>query len=103
MVNPRHDGDVDAQHAVGQSAYCPPGPHSVRVMIRCTPDDQRAAASIWAEATARRDNLLSPVPAATKLPGIQQALALPGATLHLACKGSRVCGFAALVPSGRSL
>jgi ribosomal protein S18 acetylase RimI-like enzyme len=102
-VNPRDDGDVGALHAVNQSASWSPGPQPVRVMIRCTPEDQWAAASIWAEATARRDNLLSPVPAATKLHGIQQTLALPGATLHLARRGSRVCGFAALVPSGQSL
>jgi ribosomal protein S18 acetylase RimI-like enzyme len=68
-----------------------------------TLEDEWAAASIWAAATARRDGLPSPVPAATKLHGIQQTLMLPGASLHLAWRGSAPSGFVVLVPSGVSL
>ncbi|HEX6874373.1 MAG TPA: GNAT family N-acetyltransferase [Nocardioidaceae bacterium] len=103
MVNQSHD------LGVGEGIRSP-SPRSgsadlrpTRVAIRRTPDDEWAAASIWAAATARRDDLPSPVPAETKLRGIQQTLMLAGASLHLAWRGSNPCGFAVLLPTGTSL
>jgi GNAT superfamily N-acetyltransferase len=75
----------------------------LRISIRSEPEDEWAAASIWAAATARRDELASPAPAAAKLQGIRQTLALPGASLHLAWEPAKARGFAVLVPTRTTL
>lgn len=61
------------------------------------------AARIWATATARRDGLGEPAPAERKLPGLQAALAVPGASLHMATREHRPVGFLVLVPSDSRL
>lgn len=57
------------------------------------------AARIWAAATARRDGLSEPGAAERKLPGLQSALAAPGASLHIASREHGPVGFLVLVPS----
>ncbi|MEZ0491779.1 GNAT family N-acetyltransferase [Kineococcus sp. TBRC 1896] len=64
---------------------------------------ERAAAGIWARATAQRDRLHSVAPLEEKLSGIQQTLKADGASLHLASRGSRAIGFCILIPRGKSL
>lgn len=62
-----------------------------------------SAASIWARATARRDGLAQPAAAEDKVPGIRSALAVDGASLHVAERWPDGVGFAVLVPGGRTL
>ncbi len=66
-------------------------------------DAEREAAGIWARATAKRDQLPSVAPVGDKLAGIQQTLAEPGASLHLARRGQRAVGFCILIPQGESV
>ncbi len=61
-------------------------------------DAQREAAGIWARATAMRDHLPSVPSIEDKLTGIQQTLAVAGASLHLARRGPSTVGFCILVP-----
>ncbi|MDR2997078.1 MAG: GNAT family N-acetyltransferase [Microbacterium sp.] len=63
----------------------------------------RSAASIWARAVARRDGLKQPAAAEDKIPGIRSALAVDGASLHVAERWPDGVGFAVLVPDGRTL
>lgn len=63
----------------------------------------KAAATIWARATARRDRLPDVPAAADKLPGIISALEATGASLHLARQGTETVGFALVVPSRDTL
>src|SRR4051794_9007051 len=70
--------------------------------IRIIRDDsaagQRTAASIWARATAERDNLPAPAPIEEKLPGIQHRLSADAGSLHIAHWHGDAAGFAVLVP-----
>ena len=66
-------------------------------------DAEREAAGIWARATAKRDQLPSAAPVEEKLAGIQQALAEPGASLHLARRGQRAAGFCIVIPQEGSV
>ncbi|REJ04046.1 GNAT family N-acetyltransferase [Microbacterium bovistercoris] len=66
-------------------------------------DAVHSAASIWARATAMRDGLQRPAPAEDKIPGIRSALAVAGASLHVAERWPDDVGFAVLVPNGRAL
>jgi GNAT superfamily N-acetyltransferase len=69
--------------------------------IRITRDDsaagQRTAASIWARATAERDNLAAPASIEEKLPGIQHRLSADAGSLHIAYCDGNAAGFAILV------
>ncbi|GLW31937.1 GNAT family N-acetyltransferase [Actinoplanes regularis] len=60
-------------------------------------ESQRAAASIWARATAERDNLLGPAPLEEKLPGIQHRLSTAGSSLHVAHLRGEAVGFVLVV------
>lgn len=82
---------------------------SDEVQIRCDDgaDSQRAAAGIWARATAQRDKLEVPAPVEEKLRGIRQALTNVGASLHVAYRTdetlpsqlpAQALGFVLLVP-----
>ena len=66
-------------------------------------DAEREAAGIWARATAKRDQLPSVAPVEEKLAGIQQTLAEPGASLHLARWGQPAVGFCIVIPQGESV
>ncbi|MEV4639942.1 GNAT family N-acetyltransferase [Actinoplanes sp. NPDC049548] len=69
--------------------------------VRIARDDsaaaQRAAAGIWARATARRDNLPEAAPVEEKLPGIQGRLSTPDGVLYLALLHGAAAGFALTV------
>ncbi len=56
-----------------------------------------AAASIWARATAKRDNLVAPAPVEEKLPGIQQRLSTDAGSLHIAYLRGDAVGFVLMV------
>ncbi|GAB1688586.1 hypothetical protein KRM28CT15_03890 [Krasilnikovia sp. M28-CT-15] len=60
-------------------------------------ESQRAAASIWARATARRDSLLVPAPVEEKLPGIRHRLSTDAGSLHVAHLRGEAAGFALVV------
>ena len=63
---------------------------------------ERAAAAIWAQATARRDGT-EPRDAAQTLPGVRRRLELDGAALLVARADGEPVGFAIVAPRTSSL
>ena len=74
--------------------------HALSVTITDGLAAERAAAGIWARATALRDALPEVAPVEDKLPGIQHALHGEGGSLHLAMSDRTTAGFAVVVPHG---
>lgn len=82
---------------VNMSAAEPDGVADVRIMRDDSAESQRAAAGIWACATAKRDGLLVPAAAEDKLPGIQHRLSTSGGSLHIAYLRGETAGFVLVV------
>ncbi|HWS35100.1 MAG TPA: GNAT family N-acetyltransferase [Actinoplanes sp.] len=79
------------------SARAPDGVADVRITRDDSAESQRAAANIWAGATAKRDGLLVPAAAEEKLPGIQHRLSTSTGSLHVAYLRGEPAGFALVV------
>jgi len=77
-----------------------PSATRVAVLREPTDDDLARAATIWADAAARRDGLDRPEPWTRTLVGIRTRMALPGATLFLAARADQSTGFALAAPDG---
>ena len=79
------------------SATEPDGVADVRITRDDSAESQRAAAKVWACATAKRDGLLVPATAEEKLPGIQDRLSNGTGSLHVAYLRGEPAGFALVV------
>jgi GNAT superfamily N-acetyltransferase len=85
------------------SATGPDGVADVRITRDDSAESRRAAAEIWAGATAKRDGLLVPATAQEKLPGIRHRLSTGTGSLHVAYLRDEPAGFALVVTHGSVL